>query len=350
MAKVKNNVQEEVSEKDFLNETEIDESLMPDVEAESAPTAEEIAQMKANFERKKQLESEVKITARKAEISYKNPLKNKRICIRHIAKESPLFNSSKHIYTGGMADNATKTFCCPCRQDGVFVNILSEEEQAFFESILGLAEGSMSPFIKGHNNYWATKFVSLGKEDTYLDLSNPNDYISYKILLANVDFICPSVQDLHDKPKKSYMYVVVESEEETTTMKKKLDVKLECYKLYGKYSEDRDTLRYIIETFDGRNIGNRQTIEWMGSHCDEMIQADAKRFLKIASDNLLDTKVLILKCVEAGLISKRNNLYYDKFDGQPLCQNGEESTITNAAIFLNLPKNQELKYKFETKI
>ena len=38
--------------------------------------------------------------------------------------------------------------------------------------------------------------VRLTKQDTILDLTSPEDYIKYKILLANKDFIAPSLQAL----------------------------------------------------------------------------------------------------------------------------------------------------------
>ena len=72
--------------------------------------------------------------------------------------------------------------------------------------------------------------------------------------------------------------------------------------------------------------------------------------MSIITDKLLPAKVLIKRGQEAGLISWRNNLYYLKQDGSPLCEMGEESTLTNAAKYISSPKHSELKYLIEAKL
>jgi hypothetical protein len=66
---------------------------------------------------------------------------------------------------------------------------------------------------------------------------------------------------------------------------------------------------------------------------------------------LLPAKVLIKRSHDAGFVSCRNNsLYYLKQDGSPLCEMGEESTLTNAARYITSPKHSELKYMLEAKL
>ena len=63
---------------------------------------------------------------------------------------------------------------------------------------------------KKENNFWSDAYpnginsVTLHKQDNYFDLSNPVDYIKYKILLANKNLIAPSLQVLEDRPKATY--------------------------------------------------------------------------------------------------------------------------------------------------
>ena len=73
-------------------------------------------------------------------------------------------------------------------------------------------------------------------------------------------------------------------------------------------------------------------------------------FLKVVSDPLLDTKVLIKKCLEAGLIVKRGNDLYIREDNSPMCEYGESPTFNIAAKYLNNPKRQELKFSLEAKL
>ena len=82
----------------------------------------------------------------------------------------------------------------------------------------------------------------------------------------------------------------------------------------------------------------------------DYIQKDPRRFLAIIKDELLPNKVLIKKCVEAGLIGMKNHAYYLRENGLPLCEMDEESTLNNAAKYLGNIKNQELKYSLEARV
>ena len=73
-------------------------------------------------------------------------------------------------------------------------------------------------------------------------------------------------------------------------------------------------------------------------------------FLRIATDELLDTKVLIKKSIEAGLIVKRGDYLYVREDNSPLCEYCEEPTFNIAAKYLSNPKRQELKFSLEAKL
>jgi hypothetical protein len=80
----------------------------------------------------------------------------------------------------------------------------------------------------------------------------------------------------------------------------------------------------------------------------EYIESDSRRFLSTIKDPLLPAKVLIKKGVEAGIITRRNDLYY--YDGSPMCEMGEDSTLTNAAKYITNVKRQELKYTLEARL
>lgn len=73
-------------------------------------------------------------------------------------------------------------------------------------------------------------------------------------------------------------------------------------------------------------------------------------FLATIKDTLLPTKVIIKKATEAGIIGRKNDLYFMRDDNSPLCEAGEDSTLNNAARYLNSPKHQELLYMIEARI
>ena len=123
-----------------------------------------------------------------------------------------------------------------------------------------------------------------------------------------------------------------------------------CYKEYGKIENDIDTLRVIIEIFSGKATSSNTKLEFLQTKINEFIQTDSKLFLKIITDPMLNTKVLIKKCIEAGLIANRGNYLYLRSDGTPLCENGEEPTFNTAAKYLNSPKHQEILFTLQAKL
>ncbi len=112
-----------------------------------------------------------------------------------------------------------------------------------------------------------------------------------------------------------------------------------CYKEFGKIENDIDTLRVIVETIDGRPTAPNVKLEFLQTKANELIQGDSKLFLRIITDPLLPTKVLIKKAIEANLISKRGNFLYLRSDNSPLCGVNEEPTFNVAAKYLNNPKH-----------
>lgn len=283
-------------------------------------------------------------------------LRNERIIVRHIPKLSGIWgNNPKHVLSGGMAENAVITFVVPRLSSGMFVNVLTDKEKAFLEEIMGLEYNALSIYKKV-DNFWddsnesGINKVRLKKQDNYFNLADPEDYIRYKILLANKDYIAPSMQALQDAPKATYQFVIVSEGEETRMARNNMSTTMMCYKEFGKIENDTDTLRVIIESIDGRPTSQTAKLEFLQTQINRLIQTDSKMFLKVISDSLLPTKVLIKRAIEAGLISNRGNYLYLRKDNTPLCEANEEPTLNIAAKYLNSPKHQEVKFALEAKL
>lgn len=283
-------------------------------------------------------------------------LKNERIIVRYIPKLSGIWgNNPKHILSGGMAEGAVRTFVVPRLSSGMFVNILTDKEKTFLEEIMGLEYNALSIYKK-IDNFWddsnenGINKVRLTKQDNYFNLSDPEDYIRYKILLANKDYIAPSLQVLQDAPKATYQFVIISEGEETKVAKNNMSTTMMCYKEFGKIEDNIDILRVIIETIDGRPTSQTAKLEFLQTRINSLIQADSKIFLKVIKDPMLPTKVLIKKSIEAGLISNRGNFLYLRKDNTPLCEANEEPTLNIAAKYLNSPKHQEVKFALEAKL
>ena len=275
----------------------------------------------------------------------KNCLRNERILVRFVPKEDSNITNPKHILYGGMAEGAIKYYTVPIMSStGTFKNVLTDDEKAFLESYMGLEFNALSIYNKV-NNFWANFTVRLTKRDNYLDLSDPNDYIKYKVLKANTDYIADSLQTLNDHPKATYQFVMIKEGESEKREEEKMSITMKCYKEYGKIEDDNDILRCIIELIDNKPIAKNTKSEFLKSRINSLIQADPKLFYKIITDEYLNNKVLIKTATEEGVIKRRNNLYY--FEDAPLCPDGTESTLSVAAEYIGLAKNQDLKLRIE---
>ena len=283
-----------------------------------------------------------------------NCLRNEQVIVRYLPKQSRMVSNPKHVLFGGMAENATRTFVVPMLSSGRYVNVLTDDEKDFLEDIMGLPKNAMSIYKKV-DNFWddtneaGISKVTLRKQDNYLNLANVEDYIRYKILIANKDYIAPSLEALETHPKATYQFVILTEESETKSARKGMTILMQCYTAYGKIEDDVDALRIIIETLTGITVHKNTKKEFLQTKINELIQSNSKMFLKIATDPLLQTKVLIRKCIESGLIAHRGNQHYIREGNVPMCEDGEP-TLNVAAQWINLPKNQEIKLSLEAKL
>lgn len=275
-------------------------------------------------------------------------LKNEIVHVRHIAKENSKITNKKHVLYGGMADGAFKQYTVPMLENGQLVNVLTNDEKDFLEEYMGLEPNSLSVYKK-ERNYWSNYKVRLTKDDNVLDLSVPEDYIKYKVLLANKDFIAPSLEDRLMNYKASYDFVIIREEEEARTNRKKYDAKAEAYMMLGKINEDKYKLKTIIEIITGKPVASSTKLDILVERAAQLLDSNPKQFVTVVKDSLLDTKVLINRAIEAGIISNRGGQLYYREDNTPLCNDGTP-TPTVAAAYLNEPKHQELKFVIEKKL
>lgn len=319
---------------------------------EDIPTAKEVL---------KEPVKQTEVKMEKHEVKHNNTvpscLRNERVIVRHIPKETGMVTDPRHILYGGLAESARRTFVVPVLRNGAYVNILTDDEKEFLENIMGLEYNALSIY-KTTNNYWddsnvgCVNSVTLTKDDTYLDLSNPEDYIRYKILLANKNFIAPSMKELEDHPKATYQFVIVGENTEVNRAKSKMSISMQAVKEFGKIEDDFDKLRYILQVLEGKPVGIKTKLDFIQTKIYDFIQngRDSKRVLNILQDPLLDTKVLISKAIEFGIISKRGDYYYLKADGSAICEPGQDPTLNVAAEYLNSPKHQDTLFAIQGKL
>lgn len=284
-----------------------------------------------------------------------NCLRNERVILRHIDKAFMGITNPKHVLSGGMSINAIRKFSVPRLSSGIYVNVLTNKEKECLEDALGLEKNSLSIHRKV-DNFWddgngnGISQVLLGKEDNYFDLSKPEDYIRYKILLANKNLICPSLEEYQKSPKATYQYVIINEGDEAKSSKQKMTSAQKCLKEYGKIEDDKDTLRLVVETITGKPTSMNVKLDWLQVKAFELAQNNSTLFLATVTDEYLQTKVLIKKAVEAGLILFKGKELFLAEDKQPLCEYGQDSTLEVAAKYLNSPKNQSILFALQAKL
>lgn len=279
-----------------------------------------------------------------------NPLRNEKVYVRFIPHNDRGLPKD-HVMSGGKADGATDCFVVPVlRSTSKYKNVLTNDEKDYLEHILGLDSGALSVY-KTENNYWDnyTVMIQNAKDGLMLDLSDPEDYIKYKVLLANNEFIAPSVQERMDRPKATYKYELVRTNEENDMAGAKVDAKKACYKEFDKIDGDFNTMRVLVELMDGRPYGANTSIEFFRSRIDTLIEKDPKALLRAITDQYLHAKVLLRCGTEKGTISKRGDYYFLK-DNTPLCDAGEDPTLSVAARYINLPAHQDIKFLLEAEV
>ena len=279
-----------------------------------------------------------------------NPLRNEKVYVRFVPKDNGL--PKNHVCSGGRVDGASDYFVVPVlRSTNQYKNILTNAEKDFLEEALGLDYNALSVYKK-ENNYWDNYQVRIdnAKEGIHLDLSDPEDFIKYKVLLANSEYIAPSVQDRIDRPKATYRYEMVRENEEDKLENAKMDATMQSYKEFGKIEDDLDTMRVLVELLDARPYSPNEKAVFLRSRISQLIQADPKKFLTQITDPLLHAKVLIRRGTEVGVLTKRGDYYYLKSDNSPLCDAGEDPTLSIAAKYLNLPSHQDIKFILESEV
>ena len=167
----------------------------------------------------------------------KSCLVNKKVYVKFIPRNYMGISNQKHILYGGMAENSVTILTVPVLDStGTYKNVLTKNEKKFLEEFMGLEYDALSIYKKV-NNYWDNFIVRLTKQGIVLDLSDPNDYIKYKVLRANNDIIADSLETLRDKPRPLYFFAI-----EMTVFR---FISMSLFRFSGQYSISKLLLYFV---------------------------------------------------------------------------------------------------------
>jgi len=272
-------------------------------------------------------------------------LPNETIIVKYIARNRGMASNvdKNHVISGGMLQNSVKKFSAPLQRNGSIANILSKDEKEFLESVTGLD-------LSVYGDFWHNHFVALHKEDAsnILDLSNPMDYIDYKILLSlSKNDIATSWADRNKN--QTYQFAITREHEEMLETKGKYDSKKEAFKLYGKIEDSKEQLLGVLKLLTNKNLSKDSKLDWLQHEVEKVVDKEPQKFLNVVKDKSLFTKILINEAIEKGIVVKKANKY-STVDGLELCEAGEVPTFDNAVRYLDELRNQEVRTIIEAKL
>lgn len=268
----------------------------------------------------------------KTEVTKKEfTLPNKKIRVVPHIKPTSFIPDVTHV-ASFLAPRAKKIYVTPIdARTNRFKDILSEEERNYLEATLGR---SLSIYDR-EDNYWETKQVILGKETIELDLSDPVQYIEWKILLANTLEICPDKRKL--RAKLTYKYYMEDLEAEAHIQAEEADVEEAAWELFGDIKRDRQKMMNFLRV-TGRRIDEHVS--------DAFLVTEIKnKYLKSTFENIqyfyntlnspdFDLEVMIQKALSHGVIVKDRNRYL--IQGE-MVANSKEGLMS----FFKADKNQD---------
>lgn len=265
-------------------------------------------------------------------------LPNETVEIRYIKKQTGTIVDPRHIAYGGLLEDKGKTFPRKMLENGNYSNLFTTEEKSYLEKVLGLPENNLSVYNK-KDNYLDTIKIKIKKEGIYLNLNEPEQFIQFKMIETYTDRVAPNLESV--KNKATYQFVIVRKNEEAKLSLKKLDTNKEAYRLLGKIEDDRDACIDFLLVNEIKVADDTSQI-WLNAEVGKLLEKNTTKFVEILQDKNYRTRVLLLKALMKGEVTKRSGGYYSK-DGTSLAEPNQTPSLQSAIDYIENNVNQEYK-------
>lgn len=254
------------------------------------------------------------------------------------------------------------------RGTGELINPLTAEEQEFFEdkskSKMDFNVGDLSPYKKPDDRsgiipYWYRKEVVIRKPDTVvdsttvlatLDLSNPEQYLEYKILLANSGtggIVATSWESRYDQG--THRIVLVEEGYDSESKARTAEDRIEAYKILGKISTSQRKLYEFLSVYWLENPGSAKPsidakVDFMLAQVEEIISKNPKEFARIMKDDYED-KLLIHNALRLQVLRIIGNTFVLNPDDKVL-----GSSLKEVILYFKDERHQEDRLKLVAQV
>lgn len=278
-------------------------------------------------------------------VDKKFTLPNKKVRVEPMTENPGWITDKNHVAFFKMEGTADR-FTVPLQRRGVFVNVLTDAEKQFLEGELGVDLGVYKK--EGKASFWSNYIVKLDKYGSALDLSKPDEYIDYKVLLANKSLICPNYDQR--TTAATFKYYIADSSEIAKSQKAIIDVNKKAYMYYGKMEDDAQALAAFLQVHSlstkgvAARIDPESNINFLQEQVSIILDNSPRKFVEFMEDDNFGIRSIIAEGLLVGAVTKGAQ-GYETADGLVIGK-----TVHNAVTFLSLEVNGDVLLTIEARI
>ncbi len=162
------------------------------------------------------------------------------------------------------------------------------------------------------DNYWKTFEVKIDRNGRQLNLSDPYDYVTYRVLQCNTTWIAPTYEMRN--MKQTYKFALEKDRDKLNTEVTMVNKKERSYLALSKISNSKETMsNFMWAHYLQVKTAQRPPIEapndWLKTEIGKIIEHDADVFLKIVEDEGYPYKVLVMKAMNVGALARVGDQY-----------------------------------------
>jgi hypothetical protein len=249
-----------------------------------------------------------------------------------------------------MNDGASWTFCVPMQRDKrALVDPLKGLDQSQKEELankLGLESSALFNIYR-EDNFWKKFQVKLDNRGTTLDLSEPYDFVSYRVLMCNTDLIAPAWGMRN--AKQTYKYGLEREDERLKDEVTSVDNKEKAYVALHHMGASHDQMTnfmwaHYLQVKTAQRPPIDAPIDWLKKEIGKIIEHDSDLFLRILEDETYPYKVLVMKALNVGALDRIGEKY--RFHGT----SNVLDNLDQMVAYLQDDRNQEEFLKLKTQI
>lgn len=270
----------------------------------------------------------------------KDVLRNEKVIVRFI-RDNSRYNG-KHILAGGMHRDAGMTLTVRTK-NGRVIPFLSEEEVEALSGPDRLGDISWT-----NNTFWrdSSLEIRLINGDVILDLTDPTDYVKWRILQTYDLLIAPSWDKRNDIA--TYRWVLVQNNEDADSANQELDVHIKAFELLTQYTDNAPVLEYLYYKLEGKVIASDTKKATIRGWFLDILKTKTGKFVKLAEDKLVEENALVYKAIRMGIIRKVGEAYY--YGDEKLTDSPLENTADKAAEYISTVDKQAIKFEIMAKL